>query len=111
MNRKLAIALGLAAAIALTAQPPTTQQRTSAAADNAADAAEAQPRQTNASMKTIARGTEYAAASMTPQSTMTAERTLRAGGNAFDAIVAGQAVLGLTQPNMNGIGGDAVLLV
>jgi len=36
---------------------------------------------------------------------------LESGGNAFDAIVAGQAVLGLVQPASNGIGGDAVLLV
>jgi gamma-glutamyltranspeptidase/glutathione hydrolase len=62
-------------------------------------------------MKTLARGTEYAAASMHPLATMTAERILRAGGNAFDAIVGGQAVLGLAIPNMNGLGSDATLLI
>src|SRR5438034_9176990 len=62
-------------------------------------------------MKPLARGMDYAAASMMPQSTLTAERVMRAGGNAFDAIVAGQAVLGIVQPNMNGMGSDAVLLV
>ncbi len=36
---------------------------------------------------------------------------MRAGGNAFDAIVAGQAVLGLVQPNLNGVGSDATLLI
>ena len=56
-------------------------------------------------------GAEYAAASMMPQATLTAERMLRAGGNAFDAIVAGQAVLGLVQPGSNGLGSDAVLLI
>jgi gamma-glutamyltranspeptidase/glutathione hydrolase len=110
MHRKLAIALTLTAGIALHSQ---TQQRPRRAENAAADSGdgEAQPRQSNPTMKTLARGTEYAAASMTPQATMTAERMLRAGGNAFDAIVAGQAVLGLTQPNMNGMGSDAVLLV
>ncbi|HEY1336160.1 MAG TPA: gamma-glutamyltransferase [Bryobacteraceae bacterium] len=107
MNRKITFTLGLCAAVALIAQSPS-QERPPA---DSGEAGEAQPRQTNPTMKTIARGAEYAATSMTPLSTMTAERILRAGGNAFDAIVAGQAVLGLTQPNMNGIGGDAVLLV
>ena len=58
-----------------------------------------------------ARGTSYAAASMSMYATMAAERILREGGNAFDAIVAGQAVLGFVLEGSNGIGGDAVLLV
>jgi gamma-glutamyltranspeptidase/glutathione hydrolase len=62
-------------------------------------------------MKQLARGTQYAAASAMPQAALTAEHVLRAGGNAFDAIVAGQAVLGVVQPNMNGLGSDATLLV
>src|SRR4029077_6159736 len=33
------------------------------------------------------------------------------GGNAFDAIVAGQAVLGIMLPALNGLGSDAELLV
>src|SRR5260370_4606190 len=66
------------------------------------------PRQT---MKQLVRGAEYAAASMAPLATITAEHMLQAGGNAFDAIVAGQAVLGLVQPSANGLGSDAQLLV
>jgi gamma-glutamyltranspeptidase/glutathione hydrolase len=62
-------------------------------------------------MKPLARGTDYAAASMMPQATLTAEHVMRAGGNAFDAIVAGQAVLGVVQPNLSGVGSDAVLLI
>src|SRR5205823_295097 len=73
--------------------------------------AETPPRPANQTMKQLVRGTEYAAASMMPQATLTAERVLRSGGNAFDAIVAGQAVLGVVQPAMNGLGSDAVLLV
>jgi gamma-glutamyltranspeptidase/glutathione hydrolase len=62
-------------------------------------------------MKQLVRGTDYAAASMAPLPTLTAERILQAGGNAFDAIVAGQAVLGLVQPSLNGLGSDATLLI
>src|ERR1035437_831480 len=114
MLRKTALALAAVAIIAVSAQqqtqPPRTTPRTSA---NAADAgySEAPPRTTNQTMKQLVRGTDYAATSMMPQATLTAEHMLRAGGNAFDAVVAGQAVLGLVQPNMNGMGSDATLLV
>jgi gamma-glutamyltranspeptidase/glutathione hydrolase len=43
--------------------------------------------------------------------TEAAVRILEAGGNAFDAAVAGQAVLSLVDPAANGFGSDAVLLV
>ena len=62
-------------------------------------------------MKPLLWGRHYAVSSMQSQATMAAERVLRAGGNAFDAIVAGQAVLGIVHPGANGIGSDAVLLV
>ncbi len=48
---------------------------------------------------------------MKPEGTQVADRILREGGNAFDAAVAGQAVLGLVDANNNGIGGDAMLLL
>jgi len=66
------------------------------------------PRQT---MRPVVRGTHYAAASMKPEATLVAERILREGGNAFDAIVAGQAVLGLADAANNGVGSDAVALI
>jgi len=59
----------------------------------------------------VIRGTEYAVVSMKPQSSQVAEQILRAGGNAFDAAVAGQAVLGLVDFGANGVGSDAVVLV
>jgi gamma-glutamyltranspeptidase/glutathione hydrolase len=62
-------------------------------------------------MKQLAKGTLFAAASMAPQATLAAEHMLQMGGNAFDAIVAGQAVLGLMQPSLNGMGSDATLLI
>jgi gamma-glutamyltranspeptidase/glutathione hydrolase len=93
MSRKTAaVFVGVIAAMGLAAQ---TQRP-------------ARPLQT---MKQLARGTEYAAASMHPLPALTAEHMLRDGGNAFDAIVAGQAVLGLVQPWLNGVGSDATLLI
>ena len=62
-------------------------------------------------MKTISRGTDYAVSSLMPQATLAAEHMIRAGGNAFDAIVAGEAVLGVVQPAANVLGSDAVLLL
>ena len=96
MNHKIAgtICLALAAGVYAQTAPDRRENRPSAQ-----------------TMKTLARGTDYAVASMMPQATLTEERVLRAGGNAFDAVVAGQAVLGLVQPTANGIGSDAVLLV
>jgi gamma-glutamyltranspeptidase/glutathione hydrolase len=56
-------------------------------------------------------GRKYAVTSMMPQATLAAQRILEAGGNAFDAAVGGQAVLGLVSPASNGVGSDAMLLV
>ena len=62
-------------------------------------------------MRPIVRGRHFAVASMKAEATRAAERILEKGGNAFDAIVAGQAVLGIVDAAMNGVGSDAVLLV
>jgi gamma-glutamyltranspeptidase/glutathione hydrolase len=59
----------------------------------------------------VVRGTRYAVSSMKQPATQAAARILDAGGNAFDAIVAGQAVLALVSPESNGLGADAVILV
>src|SRR5262245_43137692 len=56
-------------------------------------------------------GATHAVTSMKPQATDAAMRILDAGGNAFDAAVAGQAVLALADPAMNGFGADAELLI
>src|SRR5437660_3882716 len=65
----------------------------------------------NRTMRPIVRGQHFAVASMKAEATRAAERILEKGGNAFDAIVAGQAVLGIVDAAMNGVGADAVLLV
>src|SRR5256714_8739343 len=69
------------------------------------------PEVTNRTMRPVVRGQHFAVASMKAEATRAAERVLEKGGNAFDAIVAGQAVLGLVDGAMNGIGADATLLV
>ncbi|MEL6168817.1 MAG: gamma-glutamyltransferase family protein [Pseudomonadota bacterium] len=45
-----------------------------------------------------------------PLATLTAIEILKSGGNALDAAVAAGLVLGLAEPQMNGIGGDAFFL-
>src|SRR3989440_11478332 len=69
------------------------------------------PEVTNKTMRPVVRGQHFAVAAMKAEATRAAERVLERGGNAFDAIVAGQAVLGLVDGAMNGIGADATLLV
>src|SRR5437588_9140936 len=65
----------------------------------------------NRTMRPIVRGQHFAVAAMKAEATRAAERVLEKGGNAFDAIVAGQAVLGIVDAPMNGIGSDATLLI
>ena len=62
-------------------------------------------------MRPVIRGRQAAVSSLRSQATEAARRILEAGGNAFDAAVAGQAVLGLTDFADNGLGSDAVALV
>src|SRR5437763_14375042 len=72
---------------------------------------ESEANATARTMRPVVRGQHFAVASMKAEATRAAERILEKGGNAFDAIVAGQAVLGLVDGAMNGIGADATLLV
>src|SRR5437870_7683765 len=69
------------------------------------------PEVANRTMRPVVRGQHFAVAAMKAEATRAAERILEKGGNAFDAIVAGQAVLGIVDAAMNGVGSDAVLLV
>jgi gamma-glutamyltranspeptidase/glutathione hydrolase len=62
-------------------------------------------------MRPVIRGRHAAIAAMKAEATEAARRILDAGGNAFDAAVAGQAALAVTDFSLNGIGSDAVLLV
>src|ERR1700751_1187665 len=62
-------------------------------------------------MRPVIRGRHAAVASMKAEATEAARRILDAGGNAFDAAVAGQAALAVTDFSLNGVGSDAVLLI
>src|SRR4029079_43885 len=62
-------------------------------------------------VRPVLNGRQYGVSSMKYQATEAAVRILEAGGNAFDAAVAGQAVLALVDPASNGYGSDAVVLI
>jgi gamma-glutamyltranspeptidase / glutathione hydrolase len=62
-------------------------------------------------MRPVIRGRDAAVASMKAEATEAARQILDAGGNAFDAAVAGQAALGMTDFAANGVGSDAVVLL
>jgi gamma-glutamyltranspeptidase / glutathione hydrolase len=62
-------------------------------------------------MRPVIRGRQAAVSSMKAEATETARSILQRGGNAFDAIVGGQAALAVTDFGLNGVGSDAVVLV
>jgi gamma-glutamyltranspeptidase/glutathione hydrolase len=95
MRLVLAAFLAFAAAHAQTQPPPEAARR-------------GQREQTR---RPLIRGRHFGAAAMHPLAAQAAQQILEAGGNAFDAAVGGQAVLGIVLPASNGIGGDAMVLV
>jgi len=62
-------------------------------------------------MRPVIRGSDYAVSTRKPQAAQVAERILRAGGNAFDAAVACQAALAVTDAASTGVGSDAFILI
>src|SRR5262249_44074420 len=65
----------------------------------------------SATMRPVIRGRQAAVSSMKAEATDAARRMLQAGGNAFDAAVAGQAALAVTDFPSNGVGSDTVILL
>lgn len=57
-----------------------------------------------------AKGNEWMVASANPLASKAGERIIQSGGNAIDAMVAVQTVLGLVEPQSSGIGGGAFLV-
>ena len=76
-----------------------------------AAAQEEEPVLSRQTMRPVVRGRKAAVSSMRAEASQAAEKILRAGGNAFDAAVAGQAALGVVHAGWNGVGSDAVILV
>jgi len=66
---------------------------------------------TGRTLRPVVRGRQAAVSSMRAEASQAAEKILRAGGNAFDAAVAGQAALAVVHAGWNGVGSDAVILV
>ena len=99
MVLRVRLTLVLAACTLATALPCLAQEDTS------------EPASTNRTVRPVITGRQYAVSSMKHPATEAAVRILEAGGNAFDAAVAGQAVLALVDPASNGYGSDAVVLI
>src|SRR5260370_23402706 len=78
------------------------------AANTVAQGPDASPPRT---MRPVIRGRQAAVSSMKAEATDVASRILQTGGNAFDAVVGGQAALAVTDFALNGVGSDAVVLV
>ncbi|MBV7300413.1 gamma-glutamyltransferase [Enterovibrio paralichthyis] len=65
---------------------------------------------TGSVMRKSVKGKEWMVASANPLASKAGEAMLRAGGNAIDAMVAVQTVLGLVEPQSSGLGGGAFLV-
>lgn len=65
---------------------------------------------TGSVMRKAVKGNTWMVASANPLASKAGEAILRAGGNAIDAMVAVQTVLGLVEPQSSGIGGGAFLV-
>ncbi|MEZ8130303.1 gamma-glutamyltransferase [Enterovibrio norvegicus] len=65
---------------------------------------------TGSVMRKSVKGEQWMVASANPHASKAGEQILLAGGNAIDAMVAVQTVLGLVEPQSSGIGGGALLV-
>src|SRR5690554_6737877 len=89
------------AALLLTAWPAPAQQATDAVAPEIAS---------GSAERTLAHAERRMVAAANPLAAEAGLAVLRKGGNAADALVAVQTVLGLVEPQSSGIGGGAFLV-
>src|SRR6187402_3885904 len=89
----LALCLAFVAAAPLFAQPPAAPELPSGWID-----------------KKVVESRRFMVAAANPLATDAGYAVLRAGGNAVDAAIAVQLVLGLVEPQSSGLGGGAFLL-
>ncbi len=112
MNPRLCIALALAGAVCAIvparAQPPS--QPLSQPLSQPPGARDAPERSFVRTEKAAVQSRHFMVATANPLATEAGYEILRAGGNAADAAVAVQLVLGLVEPQSSGLGGGAFLL-
>ncbi len=65
---------------------------------------------TGATAKPLVRASGYMVSAANPHAARAGQRIIEAGGNAIDAMVAVQLVLGLVEPQSSGLGGGAFLV-
>ncbi|MGF1887961.1 gamma-glutamyltransferase [Photobacterium profundum] len=93
------LALFITASLAIT--PAFAKQSADSIAPEAA---------TGLKTQTLVQGSDWMIASANPYASEAGAAMLRQGGNAIDAMVATQLVLGLVEPQSSGIGGGAFLM-
>ena len=92
-------------ALFITASLSVTPAIAKQSADNIAPEAA-----TGLNTQTLVQGSDWMIASANPYASEAGAAMLRQGGNAIDAMVATQLVLGLVEPQSSGIGGGAFLM-
>ncbi|MGF1876828.1 gamma-glutamyltransferase [Photobacterium frigidiphilum] len=93
--------LALLITASLTVTPAIAKQSADSIAPEAA---------TGLKIQTLVQGSDWMIASANPYASEAGAAMLRQGGNAIDAMVATQLVLGLVEPQSSGIGGGAFLM-
>jgi gamma-glutamyltranspeptidase/glutathione hydrolase len=101
---------GLVALLPLSAAAQTTAQTTAPTAAAPSAGNQAPEGATGRTVRTLGTAAKHMAAAANPLAADAGREILRAGGNAVDAAIATQLVLGLVEPQSSGLGGGAFFL-